>query len=95
MIRRAAASAAPPRRRAAAPLPDACMRVPPQELQKCAVGVTPGPQAAYAIKGFFGPKPPVTHEKAPTAFMGTDARDSAELREMKAQDLFPPVVSHG
>ena len=72
-----------------------CMCVLPQELQKCAVGVTPGPQAPYAIKGFFGPKPPVTHEKAPTAFMGTDARDSAELREMKAQDLFPPVVSHG
>jgi len=70
-------------------------RVPPQEIQKCAVGVTPGPQAPYAIKGFFGPKPPVTHEKAPSAFMGTDARDSAELREMKAQDLFPPVVIHG
>lgn len=47
------------------------------------------------IKGFFGTKPPVTHAKAPSAFMGTDARDSAELREMKAQDLFPPVASHG
>ncbi len=71
------------------------MRRRPQEIQKCAAGVTPGPQAPYMIKGFFGPKPPVTHTKAPSAFMGTDARDSAELREMKAQDLFPPVVSHG
>lgn len=66
----------------------------PQELQKCAVGVTPGPQA-YAVKGFFGPKHPLTHEQAPTAFMGTDPRDSAELREMKAMDLFPPVVGQG
>lgn len=90
MIRRAAASAA------LHSLPDACIVCRrPQEIQKCAAGVTPGPQAPYMIKGFFGPKPPVTHTKAPSAFMGTDARDSAELREMKAQDLFPPVVSHG
>ena len=46
-------------------------------------------------QGLFRDKPPVTHAKAPSAFMGTDARDSAELREMKAQDLFPPVASHG
>ncbi len=61
----------------------------PQELSKCAVGVTPGP-AGYGIKGFFGPKHPVTYEKAPNAFMGTDMRDSAELREMRAMDLIPP-----
>ena len=91
MIRRAAASAA--LHSAARRVCIVCRR--PQEIQKCAAGVTPGPQAPYMIKGFFGPKPPVTHTKAPSAFMGTDARDSAELREMKAQDLFPPVVSHG
>ena len=57
-----------------------------QELSKAAVGVSPGPQA-YALKGFFGPRHPLTHERARSAFMGTDPRDSAEQREMKAMSL--------
>ena len=64
-----------------------------KEVANGQAGVSPGP-AAYGAKGFFGPVrnhpiPTVlsTHVKCPMPFMGTDPRDSAEQREMKAQSL--------
>ena len=60
-----------------------------KELSKGEAGISPGP-AQYTIKGTIGKgtSKDARTRHASSAIFGTDARDSAEKRELKAKALF-------